>query len=408
MYIKECRICKSKDLYRFLDLGMHPPSDAFLKKEQLNLPEPKFPLDVFFCKNCGLVQLGFVVQPELMFNKDYVYITSVSKTHDKHFEQLAREAVERFNPDGGLVIDIGGNDGTLLKHFKKFGCKVLNVDPSGVAQLAIKSGIDTFNDFFTEETARKILKERGKAKIITGTNVFAHIHDLDDVLRGVNLLLEDNGVFIIESPYLVDLIENIEFDTIYHEHLSYLAIRPLSVLFSRFKMKIFDVKRTSIHGGSIRVFVEKENGKWPVTNAAKDLVELENRMKLDEIETYIEFAKKVEKLKKDLVMLLKELKAKGKMIIGNGAAAKGNTLLNYCQIGPEIIDYIVEINPIKQGLYTPGMHIPVVPLEKVEEDKPDYMLILPWNIKDDIMKQEERIRKWGGKFIIPVPKPVVV
>jgi SAM-dependent methyltransferase len=408
MRIKECRMCKSKNLYKFLDLGMHPPSDAFLKKEQLTLPEPKFPLDVFLCNNCGLVQLGFVVDPKLMFNKEYVYVTSVSKTHDKHFEQLAKEAVEKFDPRDGLVIDIGGNDGTLLKHFKKFGCRVLNVDPSGVAQLAIKSGIDTINDFFTEKIALKILKEKGKARIITATNVFAHIHDLDDVLRGVNLLLEDDGIFIIESPYLVDLIENIEFDTIYHEHLSYLSIRPLSNFFARFNMRIFDVKRTPVHGGSIRVFVEKKNGKWSVTNAAPELIELEKRMGLNKIETYREFANKVEKLKVDLVTLLKELKNDGKMIVGNGAAAKGNTLLNYCQIGPDIIDYIVEINPIKQGLYTPGMHIPVVPPERVNEDKPDYMLILPWNIKEDIMKQEQRVRRWGGKFIIPIPTPTIV
>ncbi len=403
----ECRMCKSKDLYKFLDLGEHPPSDAFLKKEQLGLPEPKFPLDVYFCKNCGLVQLGFVVQPELMFNKDYVYVTSVSKTHDKLFGQFAEEVVKRFNVSGRLVVEMGSNDGTLLKHYKRLGCKVLGVDPSGAAQLAVKSGIDTINDFFTEAVALKILSEKGKASVITGTNVFAHIHDLDDVMRGASQLLEDDGVLIIESPYLVNLVENLEFDTIYHEHLSYLAVRPLSVLFERFGMEIMDVKRTMIHGGSIRVFVKKKKGKWPVSPAAKELIELEKKMKLDAPETYKKFAKKVEHLRENLVGLLRKLKADGKKIVGNGAPAKGNTLLNYCKIGTDLVDYIVEINPIKQGLYTPGMHIPVLPLEKIPEDKPDYVLILPWNLKDDIMKQEQRIRKWGGKFIIPVPDPRV-
>ena len=404
----ECRMCKSRDMYRFLDLGEHPPSDAFLKKEQLGNPEPKFPLDVYFCKNCGLVQLGFVVQPELMFNKDYVYVTSVSKTHDRLFGQFAEDVVRKFSLSGSLVVEMGSNDGTFLKHFKRLGCKVLGVDPSGAAQLAAKSGIDTINDFFTEKISSNILKERGRAGAITGTNVFAHIHDLDDVMRGVNLLLDDDGVFIIESPYLVSLVENLEFDTIYHEHLSYLAIRPLSMFFGRFGMEIFDVERTAIHGGSIRVFVKKKKGKWQVSTAAKELIALEKKMGLDAPETYDRFAARVANLRENLVGMMKRLKAENKRIVGNGAPAKGNTLLNYCKIGTDLIDYIVEINPIKQGLYTPGMHIPVLPLEKIDVDKPDYMLILPWNLKDDIMNQEQRIRKWNGKFIIPIPEPKIV
>lgn len=401
-------MCKSKEMYKFLDLGEHPLSDAFLKKEQLPLPEPRFPLDVYFCRSCGLVQLGFVVNPELMFNKDYVYVTSVSKTHDKHFGKFAEGVVQRFCSDGASVVEIGSNDGTFLKHFKMLGCKVLGVDPSGAAQLASKSGIPTINRFFNEDVALEIKKERGHVDIITGANVFAHIHDLDNVMRGVNHLLNDNGIFIIESPYLVNLVENLEFDTMYHEHLSYLAIRPLSLFFEKFGMEIFDVERTTIHGGSIRVFVKKKNGEWPVSTAAKELIELEKKMNLDSVETYDAFSRRVEKLREDLLSLLKKLKGEGKKIVGNGAPAKGNTLLNYCNIGTDLIDYIVEMNPIKQGLYTPGMHIPVLPLEKIQEDKPDYVLILPWNLKDDIMRQEQKIREWGGKFIIPIPEPRVV
>ena len=254
-----------------------------------------------------------------------------------------------------------------------------------------------------------ILKKYGKVSCITGTNVFAHIDDYDSFLNGLNTVLEDDCVMIWEFPYLVDTLNKLEFDTMYHEHLSYFSLKSLIILFKRSDMELFDVKRNPIHGGSIRIFVKKSIGKWEInSNVINNLLELEKGMKLGSLDTYMEFAEKVENVREDFINLLKKLKAEGKRIVGNGAPAKGNALLNYCYIGPEIIDYLAEINPLKQGLFTPGMHIPVVPLEQMHEDNPDYMLILPWNFKDDIIKQEEEFKRGGGKFIIPIPSPTII
>lgn len=410
MQIKNCRICKSQDLHKFLVLGHHPPSDAFLKAEQLNLPETAYPLDVFFCKNCRLVQLGYLVQPEVLFSSDYPYTSSVSNTMPVHFVEFAKDAVETFGLDSNdLVIDIGSNDGTLLKGFKNLGVKTLGVEPvDKIARIAESRGIETINAFWSEKIAKKISQDKGKAKVITGTNVFAHVNDLDEFLNGVKTLLDDNGVLILEFPYLVDLIDKIEFDTIYHEHLSYFAIWPLVILFKRFDLEILDVKQFPVHGGSIRVFIKKSSAKWSITDSVNNLINLENQMKLDDIETYKNFAEKVNRLRKDLVYLLRDLKDQGKKIVGYGAPAKGNTLLNYCKIGTDIIDYIVDKSSLKQGVYTPGAHIPVFPVEKLLEDKPDYVLILPWNFKDEIIKQQEKYKESGGKFIIPIPQPQII
>lgn len=410
MQIKNCRICKSQDLHRFLVLGHHPPSDAFLKEEQLNSPETSYPLDVFFCNNCRLVQLGYVVPPEILFPPDYPYTSSVSDTMPIHFAEFVKEAVERFGLNSNaLVVDIGSNDGTLLRGFRNLGVRTLGVEPAtNISKIATSRGIETINAFWSKEIVNKIIQEKGKAKIITGTNVFAHVNDLDDFLLGVNTLLDDDGVLIVEFPYLVDLIEKIEFDTIYHEHLSYFSVWPLVILFKRFDLEIFDVKRVPVHGGSIRIFVKRSSAEWPVTNSVKSLIDLENQMKFDIFETYTIFTEKVNNLRKELLNLLKELKDQGKKIVGYGAPAKGNTLLNYCKIGTDMIEFIVDKSPLKQGLYTPGMHIPVFPVEKLLEDIPDYILILPWNFKEEIMKQQEKFKESGGKFIIPVPQPRVI
>ncbi len=410
MQIKNCRICKSQDLHKFLVLGHHPPSDAFLKEEQLNSPETTYPLDVFFCNNCRLVQLGYVVPPEILFPPDYPYTSSVSDTMPVHFAEFVKEAVERFGLNSNaLVVDIGSNDGTLLRGFRNLGVRTLGVEPAtNISKIATSRGIETINAFWSKEIVNKIIQEKGKAKIITGTNVFAHVNDLDDFLLGVKTLLDDDGVLIVEFPYLVDLIEKIEFDTIYHEHLSYFSVWPLVILFKRFDLEIFDVKRVPVHGGSIRIFVKRSSAEWPVTNSVKSLIDLENQMKFDIFETYTIFTEKVNSLRKELLNLLKELKDQGKKIAGYGAPAKGNTLLNYCKIGTDIIEFIVDKSPLKQGLYTPGMHIPVFPVEKLLKDIPDYMLIFPWNFKEEIMKQQEKFKESGGKFIIPVPQPRII
>lgn len=409
MYIKDCRVCKSKDLHKFLDFGMQPAADAFLKKEQLELDEPKYPLEVWFCKNCGHVQLGYIAPRKPLF-ESFTYLSSVSKTMIENFQNIADEAVTMFKlGKNSLVIDIGCNDGALLKCFRTLGARVLGIDPSPTVKFAIADGIDIINDFFNEKVADNALKKYGKASVVTGTNVFAHIDDYDSFLEGLNIILEDDGAMIWEFPYLVDTINKLEFDTMYHEHLSYFSLKPLITLFKRFDMELFDVKRNPIHGGSIRIFVKKSVGRWEINRAMiNELLSLEKSMGLDSLDTYLEFAEKVKKVKDDFVNLLKNLKSEGKRIVGNGAPAKGNALLNDCSIGPEMIDYLAEINPLKQGLYTPGMRIPVVSLEKLHQDNPEYMLILPWNIKDDIIKQEQEFKRRGGKFIIPIPSPIII
>ncbi len=408
MYITQCRVCKSKDVHKFLDFGMQPAADAFLKKEQLNEKEPKYPLEVWFCNACGHVQLGYIAARKPLF-ESFTYLSSVSKTMRDNFQNIAEEAVKSFDlGKDSLVIDIGCNDGALLKSFRSFGTRVLGIDPSPTVKFAIADGVDVINDFFYDKTADAVLKY-GKASIVTGTNVFAHIDDYDSFLNGLNIIMEDVGVMIWVFLYLVDTLNKMEFDTMYHEHLSYFSIKPLIALFKRFDMELFDVKKNPIHGGSIRIFVKKSIGKWKVNHTIiKELLELERSMKLDSLDTYIDFANRVNKVMEDFVNLLKGLKAQGKKIVGNGAPAKGNALLNFCSIGPDIIDYLAEINHLKQGLYNPGMHIPVVPLEQMHKDNPDYMVILPWNIKDDIIKQEQEFKQRGGKFIIPIPSPTIL
>ena len=409
MKVTKCRICGNENLHDVLSLGMMPLANNFLKKEQLSSPEFVAHLGAIFCANCGLMQLSHVVSPNIMFG-DYVYIPSTSKTLINHFAELANKTVEKFNlPEGSLVVDIGSNDGTLLKFFKTHKVKVLGIEPAtNIAKLAEASGIETINDFFGQRTALKVVDDKGKAKVITGTNVFAHVNDLDDFLKGIDILLEDNGIFIIEVPYLPDLLEKIEFDTIYHEHLSYFSIKPLATLFKKFKMEIFDVERIGIHGGSIRVFVKRASASGPVSESVTNLLALEQERGLDSIETYLTFATEVASIKERLIELLKRLKSEGKRIVGYGAAAKGNILLNYCKIGTDILDYIVDNIPYKQGRYTPGMHIPVVPEEKIMQDKPDYALILAWNFAEEIIAKQQKYKEAGGRFIIPIPDPRIV
>lgn len=403
-----CRVCKAKLAHRFLKLGPTPLANSFVREDQLNRPEPSFPLDVFFCGGCGLVQLGHVIPPEVMFT-DYIYVSGTSTTIPAHFAGLAKDAAERLGLDrNSLVIDIGGNDGTLLKNFKALNIKVLNVEPaSNIAKIAEASGIETVNEFWNKETALKIASEKGKAKLIVGTNVFAHVDDWENFLEGVKAALDDDGVLIIEAPYLVDLLERIEFDTIYHEHLSYLAVRPMATLFTRCGMELFDVRKFSIHGGSIRLYAKKAADNRPVSGTVSEMLSLEKGLKLDSPATYTEFAAKVEALKQNLLAMLNRLKSEGKKIAGYGAPAKGNTLLNYFKIGTDLLDYIVDRNELKQGLYTPGMHVPIFSTKKLAEDKPDYLLILAWNFADEIMMQQAAFSEKGGKFIIPLPQPSI-
>jgi len=304
-------------------------------------------------------------------------------------------------------VDIGSNDGTLLTNFKIKDINVLGIEPAkNIAELAISNDIYTLNDFFSLEVAKIVVAQYGRAEVITATNVLAHVNDFSDFLKGVNYLMADDGVFVIEVPYLADLIANLEFDTIYHEHLSYFTLSSLNRLFTQFNLNITQASRVNVHGGSLRIYGRKNVGR--TSPLVHELLKSESDLKIDSLDTYQEFAAKVVKLGKKIRSLLKSLKARGANMAGYGAPAKGNVLLNYCQIGTDILDYITDTTPFKQGHYTPGMHIPIFPVQRFYENPPDFAFLLAWNYADDILKKENAYRRSGGKFIIPVPSPRVV
>ncbi len=405
--LEVCRACDRRNLLLFLQLGPTPVPNGFLKAYHLHKAEKFYPLDVCFCKDCGLVQLAHVVSPKVMF-KNYVYIPSTSETMRTHFASLAKQSVKITGAKpGDLSVDIGSNDGTLLKSFQALGMKVLGVDPAeNLAKKANKEGIETICALFTKEVALKIRKKYGAAKTITATNVVAHVHDLHDFFEGIKTLLSDEGLLIAEFPYLVDLIEKVEFDTIYQEHLSYFSITPFEKLLKRQGLYLIDVQRLSIHGGSVRVFVSKKPA--PESGSVKRLLQLEQKKEILNPETYLKFRRKVDKVRHELVQLLWGLRLKNKQIVGYGASAKGNVMLNYCRIGPETLDYIVDSISYKQGKFTPGMHIPIFPEAKLIKDQPEYTLLLAWNFADEIIKKQAEYRKKGGKFILAIPKLRIV
>lgn len=398
----KCRICKSKDLALVIDLGLQPLANSFLKENDLKNNEEKFPLRVFFCNNCNLCQLVDVVPKETLF-RNYVYFSSGMPVLPKHFEDYANYVFENFiTTKEDLVVEIGSNDGILLKKFKELGTRTLGVDPAtNIAKIANDRGIETIPDFFSEELAKFILKKNGKAKVIIGNNVVAHINDHHDLIKGVDTLLADDGVFIFEAPYLIDMFENLTFDTIYHEHLSYLAVRPLKNLFDQYELEFFDTRIYPVQGNSLRGFVGRAGKHKQLPNVNK-LINKELKMKLNSWNTYKTLAGKILSMKYDVNNLLSKLKIEGKKIAGYGAPAKGNTLLNYYDIGNEVLDFCTEGLPSKIGLYTPGKHIPVVDIEWARKNPPDYYLMLAWNYKDAILEKEETYHSKGGKFIMPV------
>ena len=399
---KTCRMCGSLDVRPFLDLNPQPPANYFIKPESF-ARERAYPLIASFCSDCGLAQLLDVVDKKELFS-DYVYFTSVMPTTPKHFTEYGKDIVKRFGlkKNDEMVVELGSNDGLLLRAFQEQRIRVLGVDPAkNIAKVANKNGIPTISDFWSESVAKKIEGKYGKAKVIIGNNVVAHIDDHRDMVKGVSTLLADNGIFIFEAPYLVDMFENLTFDTIYHEHLSFLSLRPLIRFFERFGLQIFDVELKSVQGHSFRVFVSKA-GVYPVSIRVKKAVEKELRLKLDKFSSYLRLANKVRSQKKRLLTILKNLKSQGKSIAGYGAPAKGNTILNYYNIGPETLDYLTEALPTKIGLWSPGMHIPVIDIEAAHKSPPDYFLMLAWNYKEKILEKEKEFRDKGGKFIIPI------
>ncbi|WP_433928927.1 class I SAM-dependent methyltransferase [Sorangium cellulosum] len=406
---RRCRLCKGARLDTFLDLGEQPPANAFLREEDL-ASERRFPLSVARCADCAFVQLRHAVDPDLLF-REYVYVSSTSPSFVRHFERYARAMDERLGLSGAVTLDIGSNDGVLVRPLRALGAEAYGVDPAAaIAGRAAAQGAPTVVGYFTEAFARRFADERGKAKLITANNVFAHIDDLDDIARGVKALLREDGLFVIEAPYLVDLLEQRLFDTVYHEHLSYLSVAPLVPFFQRFGLALVDVGHEPVHGGSLRLFVAHAGARAFPSSAPSvaERVAREGASGLGDVATFRRFAGAVEENKRALVELLAALRAAGKRVAGYGAPAKGNTLLNHFGIGPETLDYIVDDNPLKQGLYTPGMHIPVVSALELERRRPDHLLILAWNFAQPVMESQRAFAERGGKFIVPVPTPTVI
>lgn len=385
-----------------------PLPNKFTKEDSNK--EDFYPLSCVICQNCKLVQLDIIINPKLMFS-DYPYIPSTSKVMMNNFTNLAYETIEFPKiKKGSLVIDIGSNDGSLLEIFNKHGFQVLGVDPAkNLAKVAIKKGIPTKISQFNLQTAKDIKNKHGHASLITATNVVAHIHNLNQLLKGVNLLIGNDGKFITEFPYLLDLVEKQEFDTIYHEHLSYFSLKPWMYIINKYGLEIVDVKRLNIHGGTIRVTHRKkrtENENMP--SNLKFLLDLEEKAGLYNNLTYINFTKKIEEKRYKLLKLLNEIKKDGKKIIGIGAAAKGNILTNFFDIGPDIVDYIIDSTSYKHYCYTPGKKIPIFPEDKISSDDVHYALILAWNFKDEIIRKHKDFKKKGGRFILPIPEVIVI
>lgn len=406
--VNTCRICTSKNLDQIIDLGETPPANSFLTKKQLKEKELFFPLKVNFCHNCGQLQLTHSVSPDLLF-VDYLYTSSTSPVFINHFKYYAQDIYKKLSLNkNSFVVDVGSNDGILLKPFKEFGVKILGIDPAiKIAKEASNEGLPTLPVFFNNKESKKLKKTYGSADVICANNVFAHVTEIDEIVKGVQHLLKKDGVFVIEFPYLIHFYRKNLFDTIYHEHVSYLSIKPLITLFNRFDLEIFDVDDVSSHGGSTRVYVKKSQGKWRVKTSVKHHIDLENKLNIHKITTWYEFSKKIDENRQKLLFMLNRLKTKNKKIAGYGAPAKGNTLLNYFKINNNILDYIVDDSPLKQGLYTPGTHIPVVHRDMLKQNTPDYLFLLAWNFAKPIMNNLTWYKNQKGKFIIPVPAPKI-
>jgi SAM-dependent methyltransferase len=407
--ITHCRLCSSTKLRLFLNLGFTPPADGFLRLDQLRESEAYFPLEVCQCEDCGFVQLNQVVSPEVLYRHDYPYESSITQAGKRHWKEFADTVCSTLGlGERDLAIDIGSNVGVLLECFKANGTRILGIDPaSNIVRIAEKLGIETWDEFFGMQVAQRVLAEKGKASVITATNVFAHVDNLREFMQAVDSLLTEKGVFIFEAPHFGHLLELLEYDTIYHEHLSYLALGPLIPFFEQFDMKVFDVQERDIHGGSFRAFVSR-NGTHEVSASVSAMLNWERRVGLNDPAILQSFATRVEANRSDLIWLLQSLKREGKRIAGVSAPAKGMTLLNYCRIGPELLDFITEKSKLKIGRFTPGTHIPVLSDEELLRQKPDYALLLAWNFAEEIMDNLSSFTKQGGQFIIPIPVPRIV
>jgi 2-polyprenyl-3-methyl-5-hydroxy-6-metoxy-1,4-benzoquinol methylase len=400
-----CRACHTELTSVFIDLGATPVSNSFLTLEQLTAPEIYYPLKVFTCSNCFLVQLDEYKKATEIFSDDYVYFSSYSRTWLEHAKNYVHKIVQRKALNSqSLVVEIASNDGYLLQYFKEINIPVLGIEPSGsVAKAAQEKGVETLIAFFGATLAQKLVAENKQADLLVGNNVLAHVPDINDFVKGLQILLKPDGMVTLEFPHLLNLINEIQFDTIYHEHFSYLSFISVQRIFESQGLELFDVEALSTHGGSIRIYGQHP-GVRPISTAVMELITKETAAGMKEMDYYQGFQQKVNLLKYDLLRFLIAQKMAGKRVAGYGAAAKGNTFLNYCGIKPDLLAMVADASPAKQQKYLPGSHIPVVSENELRDYKPDFVLILPWNIKTEIMEQLAYIRTWGGKFVIAIPR----
>jgi SAM-dependent methyltransferase len=401
----KCRFCSASLEQTFVDLGMSPPCQRHIGRHELGDLERFYPLHAFVCSRCFLVQLGEFVTPEEIFS-DYAYFSSFASSWLKHCEDYAAQMTERFHLGAGSrVFEVASNDGYLLQYFLKQGIRVLGVEPAAnVAKVAVAKGVPTIVEFLGSQTSRRIVAEYGRADLVVGNNVLAHVPDLNDFIAGLGHLLSPSGVLTMEFPHLLRLIASNQFDTIYHEHFSYFSFTTVEQIFAAHGIVLFDVEELATHGGSLRIYGRHRDdaGKAIGPNVAA-LKDREEKWGVRRLAAYAGFDEQVKAVKRGILQFLIGAKNEGKTIVGYGAPGKGNTLLNYCGIRTDFLDFTVDRNPVKQGNFTPGTHIPILAPDRIKEARPDYLFILPWNLKDEIMEENAYIRDWGGKFVVPIP-----
>jgi SAM-dependent methyltransferase len=405
-----CRICDSPLKHVFVDLGLSPLCQSVVRPEQINDMEPFYPLRVYVCEGCFLVQLDEYVSPQNIFC-EYAYFSSCSPSWVAHAGRYVEDVSARFGFDeSSFVVEIASNDGYLLQHFVNAGIRVLGVEPAqNVSAVALEKGIPTTCRFFGQRAAFEIAEQHGRPDLILGNNVLAHVPRINDFVRGIRDLLKPGGVVTMEFPHLLNLIELNQFDTIYHEHFSYLSFSTVSRLFGSHELEIFDVQKLPVHGGSLRIFAKHAgDGAHDVQPAVEALLALERERGIMNIDSYSQFGEQVARLKRDILAFLIAAKEDGRSVVGYGAPGKGNTLLNYCGIRSDMLDYTVDVNPYKQGTFTPGMRIPVHSPERIRDTRPDYVFVLPWNLKEEVMEQTAYIRGWGGRWVTPIPAVEVI
>lgn len=404
-----CRFCGTTLQHVFVDLGMSPMANSYLKPHQLNRMEPFYPLRAFVCEQCFLVQLEQFESPDHIFS-DYAYFSSFSDLFLQHAKEYVDMAMDRFKLGAGsYVVEIASNDGYLLQNFVKRGVPVLGIEPAkNVAEVAVKKGVPSLVKFFGVETARELAANGRRPDLLIGNNVLAHVPDINDFVGGLKVLLGPTGVVTMEFPHLMRLMAFNQFDTVYHEHFSYFSLTTVAQIFSKHGLTLFDVEEISTHGGSLRIYARHDgDASKPVTERLTALRTKEAREGFATLDHYLSFSEGVNETKRALLDFLIKAKREGKKVVAYGAAAKASTLLNFCGVRTDFVDYLVDRSPYKQGHWLPGVHIPIYDPERIKTDKPDYVMILAWNLKDEVMAQMAFIRDWGGKFVVPIPKITV-